>query len=126
METWELPMAALTRRERGWLRFWAWVLYLAGPLMAGLVYATKTFILTTAPGWLQPVAWLVTGAFGIWGPLTCGAAGASYVLARLQGRKLGEDVLAFTILFGVVLVCSYFVLALVAQFIASLAVAMFS
>src|SRR5262245_53608990 len=126
MESWEPPMGALTRRERGWLRFWGWVLYLAGPLMAVLVQATKTLILAAAPGWLQPVAWIVTGAFGVWGPLIFGAAGAAYVLAKLQGRKPGEEVLAFTILFGVVLVCSYFVLALLAQFVARLVLAIFN
>jgi nucleoside permease NupC len=63
---------------------------------------------------------LVVGGFGVWGPLVFGAAGAAYVLAKLQGRKNREEVLAFTILMGVVLVSSYLFLLLAGHIVARL------
>jgi hypothetical protein len=114
------PELMLSQRERLWMRVWFWAFYLLGPLTAVAAHAAMRGLPVALPAPLGALARMMDKVFGIWAPMFCGAMCAAYCLARLYGRRSNEEVMAFTILIGVVLTVSYFVLLFAACLVASL------
>lgn len=87
-----------------------WGLYFLGPLTAALAQEMTGRVLGALPAWLQTMIRTMNDPFAIWAPVLGGAMGAAYCLARVCGRRSSEEVLAFTILVGIVIVISYLLL----------------
>lgn len=106
----QVESASLTQRQRVRMRVLFWVLYFLGPLTAAVEHLTTGTIVAALPPSLRPLIRTMTESFAIWAPVIGGAMGAAYCLARLCGRRFAEEVAAFTILIGIVLAMSYFLL----------------